>query len=126
MSKKAENLAVGSSPCPIKDCAEAVDVFKYRTAAGVDEKRRRFAGRLYCVCPKHGRVENQEFLLEHVKWTNEKSTAAATSSSSPPTPAPIPTSSSPPTRAPPPRAPPPKVTAPPAEQLSSWLMDYGK
>jgi hypothetical protein len=72
---KEKNAPVGTSECPIKNCAEVVPVFKYRDASG-DTKKRRFAGRLYCVCPVHSRVENQEFLLENIKWQDEKKDAS--------------------------------------------------
>lgn len=62
--------AVGKSECPIKGCKLSVPVFKYRERTPGDSTKRRFAGRLYCHCPTHGRVENQEFLLEHIEWSS--------------------------------------------------------
>lgn len=73
---KPHNEPAGESECPIKGCSERVPVFTYRASSASDEKRRRFAGRLYCVCGKHGRVENQEFLLEHITWVKGKAPAA--------------------------------------------------
>src|SRR4051812_19369084 len=68
---KEKNQPVGTSPCPIKGCELITKVFKYRSRSD-DPAKRRFAGRLYCECEKHGRVENQEFLLESMKWDEEK------------------------------------------------------
>jgi hypothetical protein len=85
---KAKNDPVGTSECPIKRCDKTVTVYRYRHASD-DAKKRRFAGRLYCVCEVHGRVENQEFLLEHIQWAKGQSaTGADASGASKPPPSP--------------------------------------
>ena len=66
---KEAKKPIGRAPCPIKGCEETVPVFKYQGAS--DPARRRFAGRMYCSCPTHGRVENQEYLLEHIEWSGD-------------------------------------------------------
>ena len=124
---------VGDAECPIKGCAEAVPVFKYEAASG-DTKRRRFAGKLYCSCPIHGRVENQEYLLEKITWRDGKKDTgnASNASPSPETKPPEPTRAAPVKPAPetPPKpAPRPAPKAKPQEQAkepkrSSWLPDF--
>lgn len=70
---KPDKAPIGDAPCPIKGCAEVVPVFKYEGAS--DPARRRFAGRMFCRCPTHGRVENQEYLLENIVWRDASSDA---------------------------------------------------
>jgi len=58
----SKNAPIGTCPCPFKDCDQVAPVFKYR-ARGDNELRRRHAGKLYVVCPVHGRAEPQEWIL---------------------------------------------------------------
>lgn len=70
MSKR--NEAIGTVECPAKACSERCDVFRFRER-GESEKsvaNRRFAGKLYARCPKHGQFgggagdsEMQEYIL---------------------------------------------------------------
>jgi hypothetical protein len=62
------NEAIGEIECPNKGCTRTVPIFKYN--ARPTENMRRFAGKLYCVCPAHGRfgtgngdTEMQDYLL---------------------------------------------------------------
>lgn len=64
---KPKKEPVGTCECPLKGCEETAQVFKYQ-AASEDPNRRRHANKLYCICPKHGRIESNEFLLEKIKW----------------------------------------------------------
>jgi hypothetical protein len=73
---RVKNEPVGDCECPIKGCTKSVAVHKYRDASG-DPLKRRFAGRLYCICEAHGRVENQEFLLEYMTWRNQNAAPVA-------------------------------------------------
>jgi len=52
-----KNAAIGKVECPVKQCAEACEVFRYRERGDSDKSvaNRRFAGKLYGRCPKHGR-----------------------------------------------------------------------
>jgi len=127
-----KNEPVGDAECPIKNCAESVPVYKYRGASS-DPKRRRFEGRLYCVCPVHGRVENQEFLLERIKWRDGKNGEVATAKSEPassatvkPTPQPTTTTVARRTTTTPPTSQPTPAPAPETEKpkKSSWFQEY--
>lgn len=70
------NESIGSVECPMKSCNESCDVYRYRER-GESEKsvaNRRFAGRLYGRCSKHGRFggdpgeqEMQEYILANAK-----------------------------------------------------------
>jgi hypothetical protein len=69
------NEAIGAVECPTKGCSERCDVFRFRER-GESEKsiaNRRFAGKLYGRCPKHGQfgggagdTEMQEYILCNV------------------------------------------------------------
>jgi hypothetical protein len=110
---------VGSSECPIKKCTLSVPVYRYR-GASTDDKRRRFAGRLYCVCPAHGRVENQEFLLENITWhANEKPPADAGAATTAAT-------TTRPTPAAAPRRPPSTPAQPSTPAAAGWLPEFWK
>jgi hypothetical protein len=119
---KEKNKPVGTSPCPIKGCGLTVKVYKYRSRSD-DPAKRRFAGRLYAECEKDGRVENQEFLLEHMKWDEP---AGATEAPAAPVAAPEPKPQ--PTRAAPAR--PEKPAAAPAGEpktnkpSNSWVPEF--
>lgn len=65
---KRDKQAIGTCECPIKGCAHVIPVFKYEGTE--DSSRRRFAGRLYGICPDHKRIENQEYLLCHADLKN--------------------------------------------------------
>lgn len=68
------NEAIGTVECPTKSCSERCDVFRFRER-GESEKsvaNRRFAGKLYGRCPKHGQFgggagdsDMQEYILCH-------------------------------------------------------------
>lgn len=121
-----KNTPVGTSECPIKNCTQTVDVYRYRGAAG-DPKKRRFAGRLYCVCPVHARVENQEYLLEHMKWSDPKKDAENKSvdASPPVTTAPVaPVKQQAQFPVPPKASPVPIVQSSPPKKSEPWLPDF--
>jgi hypothetical protein len=111
----------GTIACQFKACTLTVPVFRTRESTD-DPTRRRFGGRLYGKCPTHGKFEDQEYILEGVKWDEKpepKPSAAA--------PAPAPAAK--PASAPTPAAPEPKQQEPaPApkrrtmleELLSEW------
>ena len=127
---KEKNAPVGTSECPIKKCGETANVYKYRSASE-DANKRRFAGRLYCVCPVHGRVENQEFLLEHIKWDEPKNDdTAARQDASPPAPKapvqPVKSSPPPPVKTPAKQAPAPVAKDQKPKEDSSWLPEFFK
>ena len=46
-------------------------------AARLCPARHRYAGRLYCVCPTHGRIESQEWILENARIETSAITAAS-------------------------------------------------
>lgn len=70
------NEAIGTVECPAKGCSEACDVFRFRER-GESEKsiaNRRFAGKLYARCSKHGTfgggagdADMQEYILCHAR-----------------------------------------------------------
>lgn len=128
---REKNAPVGTSECPIKGCSETANVYKYRSASD-DASKRRFAGRLYCVCPVHARVENQEFLLEHIKWDEgKKESESARQDASPPAPkapaAPVKVSASPPVKTPAKPASPPVTTQQDQPKKgSAWLPEFFK
>lgn len=94
------NEPVATIECPVRKCAETVNVFKY--AARTDKPgRTRFAGKFYCRCKVHGRTEDcTDYVLnsESIKWLNgppqkesapalgapEKTASTALPASSPP------------------------------------------
>lgn len=132
---KADKASIGTAPCPIKGCVEVVPVFKYEGAS--DPARRRFAGRMYCRCSTHGRVENQEYLLENLTWhdasKSEKTTGNDASNASRPDPitqrpAPTAKQSAAPTQrpAPMPAATPASKSEPEAPKSSGWLPEFFK
>lgn len=72
----------GECDCPLKGCDERIPVFKY--AGDLESNKRRFAGRLYGICPTHGRIENHEYFLCHAKLktpANDASDASASHAS---------------------------------------------
>jgi len=70
MARK-KNQSIGTCPCPVRDCARVVPVYRYRERgeSPVSVANRRFAGKLYLTCPDHGRMGEgagmQEYILEH-------------------------------------------------------------
>lgn len=83
---KKTKAPVGEVECPLKGCAEVVPVFKY--AGSDDAAKRRFAGRLYAICPTHGRIENSEYLLCHAKLNGPGELPAESPAESKPQPTP--------------------------------------
>lgn len=72
----ARNEAIGTVECPHKGCTESCPVFRFRERGETEKSvaNRRFAGRLYGRCPKHGRFggdpgerETQEYILNNAK-----------------------------------------------------------
>ena len=119
---REKSPAVGESECPLKNCKDTATVHRYRETA-TDPKLRRFAGKLYCICPTHGRVENQEFLLERMKWYDGKKDASDASPPAPKAPAPpVKAPPVPPAKTPEKQAPAP--VTPPASKSEAWLLDY--
>ena len=77
MSKGA-SPAIGTVPCPWASCKEVAEVKKFQHRATRDTQRR-YAGKLFAVCPVHGRFGAegseafQEYILEHATiWGEEK------------------------------------------------------
>lgn len=64
--------------CPVRDCTHMVPVYQYDTRSD-DPARRRFGGRLYLVCPDHGRYEGQEYLLCNAKLSSPGDASHASS-----------------------------------------------
>jgi hypothetical protein len=66
---KARNPQIGECPCPARGCELRAQVFRFQGTG--DEKRRRFAGKLYGDCSDHGKFgadgkpAMQEYLLEN-------------------------------------------------------------
>ena len=80
--KYKRNEQIGECPCPVKGCALTAAVFKFKQAAG-DDQRRRFAGRMYGDCEQHGRFGgdgrsgmNEYFLENATIWGPEGKAAA--------------------------------------------------
>lgn len=74
MSKR--NESIGHVECPHKGCTEQCQVFRFRERGETEKSiaNRRFAGRLYGRCPKHGRFggdpgeqETQEYILANAQ-----------------------------------------------------------
>lgn len=58
------NTPIGTCPCPTKGCELTAKVYRYRQRNDMPG-RARHAGKLYVVCTDHGRLDPQEFILEH-------------------------------------------------------------
>ena len=71
-----KNQPIGTCPCPFKGCEAETSVFKFRGRSD-NPARHRYAGRLYCVCPKHGRIESQEWILENARIETAAVSSAA-------------------------------------------------
>jgi hypothetical protein len=48
----APNTQIGTVICPHRDCNEVCKVYRFRPRS---ENSRRFAGKVYAMCPVHGR-----------------------------------------------------------------------
>lgn len=86
---KPRNPQKGTCPCPVKGCTHEVPVYTF-TARSDDETRRRFAGRLYGDCPRHGRFGADgkegmtEYFLENATlWRDGKNPAGDPAADSP-------------------------------------------
>lgn len=73
---RPKNEQIGEVACPIKNCEKVCAVFRFRQRT---EGRNRFAGKLYCDCPVHGRYgadgkeASQEYILSEGKvWGDAK------------------------------------------------------
>lgn len=82
------NAPIGEVECPHKGCAILCNVYRFR-ARGQDEKRARFAGKLYADCPTHGRIgadgraATQEYILCHAKMFGPEGAAPAAAGPAP-------------------------------------------
>lgn len=65
-----KNTPIGTCECPVKGCDVIAPVFKFRSRSD-NPARQRHAGRLYLVCPDHGRSEAQEWILAHATIDGE-------------------------------------------------------
>lgn len=79
---RKKNEQIGAVPCPFRSCTETCAVFRFK---GRTEGRARFAGKLYCACPVHGRYgadaspASQEYILnEATIWGEGKKPPAST------------------------------------------------
>lgn len=65
---RPKNAPIGEVECPQKGCTTKCQVFRFRQRT---DGRQRFAGKLYCECPVHGRYgadgkqASQEYILEN-------------------------------------------------------------
>lgn len=77
MAKREPNKPIGTCPCPFRECTETVPVFRYRSRTD-DPAKQRHAGRLYLMCPKHRKSEDQEWILNNgdIKGADESSVEA--------------------------------------------------
>jgi len=67
-----KNQPIGRVECDRKNCTEMADVFRFRPRSD-DEKRKRFAGKWYAVCPKKHRCDDQDYIAENGEiWGDEK------------------------------------------------------
>lgn len=100
----SKNPSIGTVPCPITKCEATATVHKFAHRAQKDLGRR-FAGKLYAICPKHGRLgmdarpEMQEYILGNATLREPAPELEATPPADP---------------APPAKAPEPAQPAPPA------------
>lgn len=84
---KPRNEPIGEVGCPHRDCPEIAKVFRFRPR-GPAERKTVFSGKLYCECPKHGRIGADgnstvnEYLLERAKiWEPSKGPGASADAS---------------------------------------------
>lgn len=78
----AKNEPIGTVECPVKGCTEECSVFRFRER-GADERsiaNRRFAGKLYGRCQRHGRFggdAGDDSMQEYIETNAKKLTPAA-------------------------------------------------
>lgn len=67
-----KNEPIGEVECPVKNCTRVVPVYRYRGRP--NERMQRFANKLYCRCPAHGKSggdpgddEMQTYLEDNAK-----------------------------------------------------------
>lgn len=112
MAKRKPNPAIGDCPCPVTGCGLRAEVKKFERRAALDTGTR-MAGRLYLICPTHGRLgadgreAMQDFILENATIWDDRHA---------PEPAPAPDASS----SAPPRPPSPAPKPPPAPTPKPW------
>ena len=70
MPRATKNEPIGTCECPVKNCDQVVPVYKFRSRSD-NPARQRYAGRLYLVCPDHGRSEAQEWILNNADIGDE-------------------------------------------------------
>lgn len=104
MTAPTRNPAIGTCPCPVPKCGEPCEVRKFQNRSTRDTGHR-FAGRLYLICPKHGRLgmdakdAMQDYILEHARMFNAEEKAPAPAAVAPPAAAPKPAPPAPPAAA---------------------------
>ena len=75
---RPKNKPIGCAPCPFKDCKLTGDVFRFRQWSE-NPKLTRKAGGLYMMCADHGMTQDQKWLAEHAKITDQDDSEAARS-----------------------------------------------
>lgn len=96
----AKNQPIGSCPCPVSKCAESAQVFRFRTMHTRDTQRR-YAGKLYLICPQHGRLgmdgqkAMQDFILDNARMFDPPRAAPAETPAATPAAAPAPAAAKP-------------------------------
>lgn len=85
---KPKNQPIGELQCPFAGCTEKALIYKYRQRSD-DPKMMRFAGRLYCVCPRKHRCEDADYILDQ-KGAFWKDGKPPVKTSEKPDPAPVP------------------------------------
>ncbi len=81
------NTPIGTCPCPTKACELVAPVYMYRQRNKDQPGRSRHAGKLYVVCPDHGRLDPQEFILANAAIDRTKEGAAPVETKEAPAPA---------------------------------------
>lgn len=128
MSKR--NESIGTVECPAKGCTESCAVFRFRERGETPTSvaNRRFAGKLYARCPRHGQFggsAGDDAMQEYIETHAKKLTAGGSPQAS--TPAPAPKAAAPARRspAPPARAPVAVSPAPPAQPPAKKRSGFG-
>lgn len=79
MPGKERNQPIGEVDCGHRSCDLKAKLYKYRKQAQQDGKSR-FAGKLYAICERGHRCEDQEYLLDKGKvWGASKNDAVTAS-----------------------------------------------
>jgi hypothetical protein len=78
----AKNEAIGTVECPVKGCTEQCSVFRFRERGDSEKSvaNRRFAGKLYGRCTRHGRFggdAGDDAMQEYIETNSKKITPAA-------------------------------------------------